>query len=171
MRNGGTKDLRTHWLQSAAVILASLIVAAALFVSRVDDREGDEKRVVAMPGTLEGLPFSPAMRVDDLIFLSGQIGVDLTTLELVEGGLEAETRQTMENVRLVLEAAGAGFEDIVKCSIFLADIADWPAFNEIYAEYFESVEDPPARSAFGTTGLALGATVEVDCIAVAPEDD
>jgi reactive intermediate/imine deaminase len=170
MRTGGTQDRNGQWIQSAAVIAAALIVATSLFISRADD-DDEVRQVIAMPGTLEGLPFSPAIRVDDLIFLSGQVGADLRTLELVEGGLEAETRQTMENIRLVLEAAGAGFEDIVKCSIFLEDIADWPAFNEIYGEYFEGMEHPPARSAFGTTGLALGATVEVDCIAAAPGDN
>ncbi|MFO7587352.1 MAG: Rid family hydrolase [Gemmatimonadota bacterium] len=87
-------------------------------------------------------------------------------MTLVEGGLEPETRQTMENVRDVLAAAGASLGDVVKCAVFLADIADWPAFNAVYAEYFP--EDPPARAALAATGLALGARVELDCIAADP---
>lgn len=171
MRSTGNGTPRLSWLHSAAVILAALIVAAALFASRTDDDEHDGRAVVEMPGMLEGLPFSPAVRVDDLIFLSGQIGVDLATLRLVEGGLEPETRQTMENIRRVLEAAGAGLGDLVKCSIFLENIEDWPAFNAVYGEYFADQPAPPARSALGATGLALGATVEVDCIAAVPEAD
>ncbi len=171
MRSTGTGTPHTSWLHSAAVIFAALIVATALFVSRMDEDEPDGRTIVEMPGTLPGLPFSPAVRVDDLIFLSGQIGVDLTTLRLVDGGLEAETRQTMENIRRVLETAGAGLEDLVKCTIFLENIDDWPAFNEIYAEYFLDMPAPPARSALGATGLALGATVEVECIAAVPDAD
>lgn len=171
MRPTANGSPRGQWLQSATVIFAALIVAAALFASRADSEDDVGRVVVEMPGTLEGLPFSPAMRVDDLVFLSGQIGVDLVSLQLVEGGLEPETRQTMENIRHVLEAAGAGLADLVKCSIFLEDIADWPAFNRIYGEYFQDMPAPPARSAFGTTGLALGATVEVDCIASVPSHD
>jgi len=171
MRSTGNGAPRPSRLHSAAVILAALIVATALLVSRMDEDEPEGRTIVEMPGTLQGLPFSPAVRVDDLIFLSGQIGVDLTTLRLVDGGLEPETRQTMENIRRVLETAGAGLEDLVKCTIFLENIAEWPAFNEIYAEYFADMPAPPARSALGATGLALGATVEVDCIAAAPEAD
>ena len=124
------------------------------------------RAVVEMPGMLEGLPFSPAVRAGGLIFLSGQIGIRPGEMRLVEGGLEPETRQTMENVRAVLEAADASLADVVKCTVFLADIAEWPAFNAIYAEYFP--EDPPARAAMAASGLALGARVELDCIAADP---
>ena len=171
MRSSGNRTPGASPLHSAAVILAALIVAAALFMSRTDVDEPESRTIVEMPGTLQGLPFSPAVRVGDLIFLSGQIGVDLTTLRLADGGLEAETRQTMENIRQVLETAGAGLEDLVKCSIFLENMDDWPAFNEIYAEYFVDLPAPPARSALGATGLALGATVEVDCIAAVTDAD
>jgi reactive intermediate/imine deaminase len=169
MKRTGNEKSGRRWLEPLIVILAALIIATALFISRVDEEE-PRREVVAIPGLLpEGVPFSPAVRAGGLIFLSGQIGILPGTLELVEGGIEAETRQTMKNIGKVLEAAGVGFEDIVKCTIFLADIADWQAFNEIYTEYFPA--DPPARSAFGATGLALGAATEVDCIAVEPEDD
>jgi len=169
MKRTGSEQSGRRWLEPLIVILAALIIATSLFISRVDEEEPG-REVVTITGLLpEGVPFSPAVRAGGLIFLSGQIGILPGTLELVEGGIEAETRQTMENIGKVLEAAGVGFEDIVKCTIFLADIADWQGFNEIYSEYFSA--DPPARSAFGATGLALGAATEVDCIAVEPEDD
>lgn len=114
----------------------------------------------------QGLPFSPAVRAGDLLFLSGQVGNRPGTLELVEGGIQAETRQTMEKIRATLEEAGATMEDVVKCTVFLADIAEWEAMNEVYREFFPS--GPPARSAMGVSGLALDARVEIECIAVAP---
>jgi 2-iminobutanoate/2-iminopropanoate deaminase len=123
-----------------------------------------EKQVIRMPGSLEGLPFSTAVRVDDVLFLSGQIGVRPGTRELVPGGAAAETRQTMENIRAVLAYAGSSLDRVVKCTVFLADFADYAAVNEVYASYFP--QDPPARSALGSSGLALGAAVEIECIAL-----
>jgi 2-iminobutanoate/2-iminopropanoate deaminase len=151
----------------AALAFAALPAPGVRPLAAQDAPEARAGRsVVRMPGVLEGLPFSPAVRAGGLIFLSGQIGVLPGEMTLVEGGLEPETRQTMENVRDVLAAAGASLGDVVKCTVFLADIADWPAFNAIYAEYFP--EDPPARAALAATGLALGARVELDCIAADP---
>lgn len=119
-------------------------------------------------GMFEGqnLPFSEAVEVGGTVYLSGQIGVEPGTLELVEGGMDAEARQTMDNIGRTLEAAGLGFEDVVKCTVMLADMADWPAFNEVYATYFEPPF--PARSALGANGLAFGARVEVECLAARP---
>lgn len=110
-----------------------------------------------------GLPFSEAVRVGDTLYLSGQLGARPGELSLVEGGIEPETRQTLENLSAVLDAAGLAMSDVVKCLVMLDDIADWPAFNRIYAEYFSPPY--PARSAFATDGLALGARVELECIA------
>jgi reactive intermediate/imine deaminase len=112
-----------------------------------------------------GLPISEAVRVGDTLFLSGQIGNEPGTLELVPGGIEAEARQTLDNVKRVLEAHGYSMRDLVKCTVMLADISEWAAFNEIYKEYFDT--HYPARSAFGASGLALGARVEMECIAAA----
>lgn len=109
--------------------------------------------------------FTPAVRVGDLVFLSGAIGtVPGGELRLVEGGIGPETRATMDNLGRVLEAAGLGFADLVKCTVFLADIADFAAMNEVYLTFFEGIE-PPARSAMAASGLALGARVEIECIA------
>jgi 2-iminobutanoate/2-iminopropanoate deaminase len=108
------------------------------------------------------------VRTGDLLFLSGQLGALPGVLppQLIEGGAQAETRQTMENIITVLEAAGLGLEDVVKCTVFLADIADYGAVNEVYATFFPS--EPPARSAIAGSGLALGARVEIECIAAFP---
>lgn len=110
-----------------------------------------------------GLPFSEAVRVDDVLYLSGQVGIAPGTLELVPGGLKAEARQTMENIKASLEANDYGMGDLVKCTVMLADISEWAAFNEVYKTFFS--ERYPARSALGANGLALGARVEVECIA------
>ena len=111
------------------------------------------------------LPFSEAVRVGDTVYLSGQIGIVPGTLELVPGGLEAEARQTMDNIRTTLEAHGLGMGDLVKCTVMLADMSRWNEFNAVYRTYFSGRY--PARSALGANGLALGAQVEIECIAVA----
>ena len=115
-----------------------------------------------------GLPFSEAVRVDDTLYLSGMIGLKPGTMDLVPGGIEAESRRTMENIRLTLEAHGASMDDVVKCTVMLADISEWGTFNEIYKTFFK--DRYPARSALGANGLALGARVEVECIAVVGQD-
>lgn len=107
-------------------------------------------------------PFSPAVKTNGFIFLSGQIGTD-STGRLVGGGIQAETRQTMNNIRDVLARSGSSMEKVVKCTVFILDMAEWPAMNEVYITYFKG--PPPARSAAGASGLALGARVEVECIA------
>lgn len=109
-------------------------------------------------------PFSPAVRVGHLLFLAGQIGTD-TAGRLVSGGIQAEARQTLNNIKDVLEKTGSSLERVVKCTVFMADMKEWPAMNEIYATYFR--RNLPARSALGSTGLALNARVEIECIAVA----
>jgi reactive intermediate/imine deaminase len=109
------------------------------------------------------LPFSEAVRVDNTLYLSGQIGVAPGTLKLVPGGLKEEARQTMENIKTSLEAHGYTMRDLVRCTVMLADISEWAAFNEVYKTFFSGRY--PARSALGANGLALGARVEVECTA------
>lgn len=109
------------------------------------------------------LPFSDAVRVGNLLFLSGKIGNIPGTMDLAPGGIQAETRQTLENIKASLERAGSSLEEVVKCTVFLADIGEWAAMNEVYVEYFP--DNPPARSALGASGLALGARTEIECIA------
>ena len=112
----------------------------------------------------QAMPFSEAVRVGDLLFVAGQLGNQPGTRTLATGGIAAEARQTMENIRAVLERHGSSLDYVVKVTVFLADIKDWPAFNEVYVQYFKG--KLPARSALGANGLALGAKVEVECIAV-----
>ncbi len=111
------------------------------------------------------LPFSEAVRVDDTLYLSGQIGIVPGTLTLAPGGLAGEARQAMDNIKTTLEAHGLAMRDLVKCTVMLSDISRWAEFNDVYRTYFTGRY--PARSALGASGLALGAQVEIDCIAVA----
>lgn len=110
------------------------------------------------------LPFSEAVQVGDLLFLSGQLGLPPGSRELVPGGIGPETRQTLENIKDTLERHGSSLSRVVKCTVFLADIAEWASMNEVYVEFFP--ENPPARSALGSSGLAMGARTEIECIAV-----
>ena len=110
------------------------------------------------------LPFSEAVSAGGFMFLSGQIGT--RDGRLVEGGIESEARQALQNISELLERNGSSLADVVKCTVFLADITDWPAFNDIYREFFKSPY--PARSAMAASGLAMNARVEVECIAYMP---
>lgn len=115
----------------------------------------------AAPG--QSYPFSEAVRVGDMLYLSGDIGVDANG-KLVAGGIKAEAKQTMDNIGANLARHGSSFDQVVQCTVALADIGDWPAFNEVYRGYF--TKHFPARMAYATGGLALGAKVEVQCNAV-----
>ena len=127
------------------------------------DKDADVEYLL-MPGMEDlDLPFSSAVRVDNTLYLSGNLGNLPGTIELAEGGIGGETRQTMENIKAVLEQCGSSMDEVVKCTVFLADMAEWGAMNEVYKTYFTN---PPARSALGANGLALGARVEIECIAV-----
>ena len=111
-------------------------------------------------------PFSPAVRVGNMIYLSGQMGTDASARgPLVEGGIEAETKQTMENIKEVLEKSGSSMARVVKCTVMMADMTEWDRMNAVYSTYFPG--NKPARSAFGVSGLALGARVEIECWATA----
>jgi 2-iminobutanoate/2-iminopropanoate deaminase len=109
-------------------------------------------------------PYSQAIATQDLVFCSGQVGLDPTTGELVEGGIEAQTERVLKNLEAVLDAAGCSMADVAKTTCFLADIADFATFNAIYARFFP--DPPPARSTFAVAALPKGAQVEVEAIAV-----
>ncbi len=113
------------------------------------------------------LPFSDAVRVGHLLYLSGQIGNVSGTTELVPGGIQAEAKQAMEKIKTILEANGSSMDRVVKATVMLADISEWPAFNEVYVTYFPG--NKPARSAFAGSGLAFGARCEVEVIATVGE--
>jgi reactive intermediate/imine deaminase len=109
-------------------------------------------------------PFSEAVRVGNWLILSGKLGIDPETGALPPGGIQPETKQTMENIKRTLEKYGASLDQVVKCTVMLADISEWSAMNEVYVTYFPNHK--PARSAFGTSGLARGARLEIECWAV-----
>ncbi|NJK80882.1 MAG: RidA family protein [Chloroflexaceae bacterium] len=100
-------------------------------------------------------PYSQAIRTDSLVFLAGQVALDPATGELIDGDVQAQTRQVLENLKAVLAQAGSALERVVKTTVFLADIADFAAMNAIYGEYFTN--EPPARSAFQVAALPKGA--------------
>lgn len=155
-------------------LAAALLAVALLSACRVDTTQ--DARGAAAPAPAADVayltpfgaptrPFSPAVRVGDLILLAGQIGTDASASgALVAGGIEAETRQTMENIKRTLEAVGSGMDKVVKCTVMMADMAEWDRMNTVYRTYF-APDRLPARSAFGSNGLALGARVEIECIA------
>jgi reactive intermediate/imine deaminase len=111
-----------------------------------------------------GLPFSEAVRVGNVLYLSGQMGIVPGSTRLVPGGIREEAKQALMNIRTTLEAHGLTMRDVAKCTIMLADIGEWQVFNDVYREFFEPPF--PVRSALGASGLALGARVEVECVAV-----
>ena len=147
-------------MKHALIILA----AAALAACEVQVEHSPEIEYLKSPGTEDmDLPFSAAVRVDNTLYLSGALGYDREKGALVEGGIQPETRKTLENISRTLETFGSSMDRVVKCTVFLADMAEWGAMNEVYTTFFPN---KPARSALGASGLALGARVEIECIAV-----
>ncbi len=125
------------------------------------------RNVVSSPGAPAAIgPYSQAVRTSGgrTLWLSGQIPLDPTTGELVKGDIVAQTERVMENLGAVLAAAGAGFKDVVRCTIYLADLADFAKVNEVYARRFP--RDPPARATVQVAALPRGARVEIDAVAV-----
>ena len=141
--------------------IVSLLVLAGPALSQVDDVEYFS---AAGPGG-RVLPFSDAVRVGNLLFLSGKLGT--TADGLAPGGIAGETRQALENIKASLERHGSSMDRVVKCTVFLADMAEWGQMNEVYVTFFGG--NLPARSALGTSGLALGGRVEIECIGVIAE--
>lgn len=146
---------------AARAVLPGLCCAVALTGCGGEGGSGADPVFVPMAGP-RTLPFSAAVRVGDLVYLSGQLGTD-STGTLVPGGIEPETRQAMENIRALVEANGSSMNRVVKCLVMLADMREWGAMNGVYVTFFPG--HPPARSAMGASGLALGARVEIECIA------
>ena len=144
--------------------LSKIVAATALALSALNG-VADVEFHPDIGGLPPGLPFSPAVRVNDVYYLSGQVGNAPGEMRVVPGGIEAEARQTLKNIRGVLLALGLDLRDVVKCTVMLEDIDEWGAFNAVYQEVFSAPY--PARSAFGADGLALGARVEVECLAAA----
>lgn len=145
------------------------VPAVALLLASGSVLQGQERppevRYITPPGAAATLPFSQAVRVGHMLYLSGMLGTDSTN-RLAPGGIEAETRQTLTNIKAALEANGSSMDRVVKCLVMLADIAEWGRMNTVYVTFFPGHR--PARSAFGATGLALNARVEIECTATVP---
>lgn len=156
------RSIHHELLAAFALTLAMPLTSAAQAT-----KESENGVTWHMPYGKPTRPFTPAVQVGNLLFLAGQIGTSAEAQGgLVPGGIGPETRQTMLNIKDVLEKAGSSLDRVVKCTVFLADMKEWPAMNEVYATFFP--KHFPARSAFGANGLALNARVEIECIAATP---
>lgn len=134
----------------------------ALFLLGCENAEGppQERRAVSTESAPEAIgPYSQGIQVGNTIYCSGQIGLDPETGTLVDGGIKAETQQTLDNLEAVLRAAGASLNDVVQVQVFLNDLDEYEAMNEVYGTYFEEV--PPARATTEVSGLPAGAQVEI----------
>ena len=125
--------------------------------------QNGEKYINSQANIDRGYPFSEAVIVDNIVYLSGKVG-RLPSGELIQGGIEAETLQTLKNIESVLQKVDLTREDIFKCTCMLVDIKDWPKMSKVYKSFFNR-EKLPARSAFAGSGLALNAKVEIECLA------
>lgn len=143
--------------------LSTALTAIAMATTQPAERPPVEHIGEPMLGT-QRLPFSNAVRVGDTLYLSGQIGIGADGK--LPDGIDAQARQTMDNIGAVLKGQGLDWGDVVKCTVMLDNMADWPAFNKVYVTYFADGKFP-ARSAFGADGLALGALLELECMAYA----
>jgi len=149
-------------MKNIIFIFITLITLSGCAVIKAQKTTSDQ--VSYLTSGNSSLPFSEAVKVGNTLYLSGQIGLVPDTGKLAQGGIKAETKQTMDNIVRVLNKYDYSIDDVVKCAVMLADIKEWPAFNDVYRPYFKS--HFPARSAFAASGLALDAKVEVECIAV-----
>ena len=156
--------LKYSWVLIVASVggLVGGFAGAYLFENGSDD---DGLTILSTPAQdALNLPFAEGVKIGNVIYLSGQIGAKPGTMELVAGGIQGETRQTLENIRATLTRYGSSMDQVIKCTVFMKDMADWPAMNEVYVEMFAGHR--PARSAVGASGLALGGNVEIECLAL-----
>ncbi len=151
------------------MVLFSLLIFSLSCNNLNKQHEVTSIEFLSAPGAEKlSLPFSEAVRVGEMLYLSGQVGTVPGTTELVPGGISEETRQALENIKEILERNGSTLNRVFKCTVFLADINEWPKMNEVYRTYFPKA--PPARSALAASGLALNARVEIECIAIVGQE-
>ncbi len=149
------------------ILVAPLVVLAGFgLLAAAGCASGPEaRRVITAPGAPAAIgPYSHAVEADDTLWVSGQVGIDPATGQMVPGGIEAETRQALKNLEAVLKAAGYSARDVVQAQVFLADMNDFAAMNAIYAEVFKS--EPPARATVQVARLPKDARIEIACVAV-----
>ncbi len=151
------------------LIALSLGIQATTSSAQMAPRDRSESgRTVISPENYPyfGFPYSPGILVGNTLYISGHLGRDPVTTELVEGGIEAETRQAMANIQEVLKSAGMELKHVVSVTAFIADIGEFPTFNAVYREYFPN--DPPARATVQVAALNVGAQIELQMIAIKP---
>jgi 2-iminobutanoate/2-iminopropanoate deaminase len=148
-------------LTMTSLLTATLFIGANALAEH-HEAKTDLEYLSASSEAENTLPFSDAVRVGDVLYVSGKIGNKPGTLELAEGGIQGETRQTLENIKASVERYGFSMTRPIKCTVFLADIAEWAKMNEVYVQYFPG--NKPARSALGASGLALNSRVEIECM-------
>ena len=147
------------WIGVGLLMGAALLVSGSLAATTMAEKK-------AVYGESKPLgPYSPGIDVGHTVYLAGQLGIDPAAGKMVAGGIEAETRQVMKNAEAVLKNAGLGWDNVVKTTVFLADLDDFQAMNGVYATFFEGTT-PPARSTVAVKGIAAGGLVEIDFIAV-----
>jgi 2-iminobutanoate/2-iminopropanoate deaminase len=156
-------------MKTNLVTFALTIFVVACACASVYAQGKSERRIVKLPGSGPSTaPISPAIVVGDLVYTSGQIGIDPKTGQMVEGGLEQQADQVLKNLAAVLEAAGSSMGHVVKATVFLADMNDYAAMNQIYRNHFK--QDFPARSAVQVARLPLNARIEIEAVAVLKKD-
>jgi 2-iminobutanoate/2-iminopropanoate deaminase len=149
--------VRRMWTITSQVVAASVIATSTAFA---------QKQVINPPNARPGGVLSTAVKVGDIVFLSGALGTKPGGGGLAEGGIQGQTRQALENIKASATLAGVTMEDMVKCTVFLTDVADFQAMNQVYREFFPA--NPPARSTVAVAGLVVqGAVIEIECIAAA----
>ena len=148
---------RRFAVMASSVAALTMVAATASFA---------QKQVIAAPNARPGGVLSPAVRVGDIVFLSGSLGTKPGGGGLADGGIEGQTRQALENVKASATLAGVTMADVAKCTVFLTDVANFQAMNGVYREFFPT--DPPARTTVAVAGLVVqGALIEIECIAAA----
>src|SRR3990172_1511531 len=148
---------------SSKVLIALGLLLGMAFLLAAAPPAAEKKAVMGAAKPVG--PYSPGVDIGTLVFVAGQIGLDPATGKMVEGGIDAQTTRVMKNAEAVLKNAGLGFKDVVRTTVFLTNISDFPAMNKIYAGYFPEGSIPPPRSTVAVAALAAGAVVEIDFIA------
>jgi 2-iminobutanoate/2-iminopropanoate deaminase len=148
--------------KSLILVSVLLLLVSFRFDTGVQEKKGP-RRVITLGNTPVKRPYSPAIEVNNTLYVSGQIAVDPATGKLIEGKIEEQTRQVLKNLKNVIEKAGYSMENVARCTVLLSDISFYATVNQIYMEYFPL--DPPARMAFAVKDLPMGALIEIDAIA------
>ena len=149
-------------MRSMLLVAAGLLLAVPVLSADKPKSTGAEY-LSSEATTKLNLPFSEATRVGNVLYLSGVVGLVPGTRTVIDGGVEVQTKQVLENIRTVLERYGSSMDNVFKCTVMMTNMADWPKMNAVYTTFFP--KHFPARSAIGANGLALGAAVEIECMA------